>query len=151
MNSVQSFSRESLCGKPVGQNGVLTPRTDAITRWRQRSTSRAPITWPNTRHASSAYKRQSTSSQAKPPSHGSNPKPPLQLLATARSHGRRLNPPPFPPPHNSNIPYTSSHQLPSFHQFPSTPINLPLTKPHPNPLDIFGSPHLTLISTLNLP
>ncbi|OWM89277.1 hypothetical protein CDL15_Pgr008268 [Punica granatum] len=25
MNSVPSFSRESLCGKPVGQNGVLTP------------------------------------------------------------------------------------------------------------------------------
>ncbi|PKI38482.1 hypothetical protein CRG98_041127 [Punica granatum] len=24
MNSVPSFSRESLCGKPVGQNGVLT-------------------------------------------------------------------------------------------------------------------------------
>ncbi|PKI64511.1 hypothetical protein CRG98_015074 [Punica granatum] len=26
MNSVPGFDRESLCGKPVGQNGVLTPR-----------------------------------------------------------------------------------------------------------------------------
>ncbi|OWM71812.1 hypothetical protein CDL15_Pgr020689 [Punica granatum] len=33
MNSVPSFSRESLCGKPVDQNGVLTETFSKVPKW----------------------------------------------------------------------------------------------------------------------